>query len=182
MSDDRKKDKLLTFIDISNDDLVTKNRIENAKLTDIENAAFINLNSAFEKTEPIVDHHVENVLPFMCVRRSTKDEELPEEIRFLIPNIDLPAQLDDGTEVTTTVKRYVCLDSMPTELQSVVRNWLALKSNHGSCLKSTSKVIFRDAVRLFAASVEKHFNSLDDKDSCGAHEPRVPTLDELKSA
>ncbi len=122
----------------------------------------IDLSTAFENTKPLIDHHVETLLPFMYVKNSIKDEELPDEIRFLIPNTENSPEwfLDRDVEKIDTscvTKRYVCLDNMPEELKSVIRNYLVLCQNKDN---PSRQIVFLNVVRSFSESVQEQFNDL----------------------
>jgi hypothetical protein len=85
---------------------------------------------AFADTKPLAEHQIEELQAMMGVRKHVDVDMLPDEIVFAIPNVDLPTSSDvypGALKVEMTTARYVLRDSMPPELQAVVRAYLSLR-------------------------------------------------------
>lgn len=119
---------------------------------------FVDLSGIFSETEPCFDIHIEKLQPIMNVKKAVdlENEGVPNEIRFVIPNVDLPA--DPETELLDlgfAMARYVYMDAMPDELKRVVRAYLNLRVVN----EPVSMSGFREAVAELAKKTEETFGA-----------------------
>jgi len=135
-------DNSALFVDVSKDQsLKAAERMLQLKNTYPRNEINpIDLSHVLEGTKPLVDHHLVRIERVMQTTSPMNEEELPDEIRFSIPNVDVStirAEIQPNhcyippdeafKDVTYTFERYVHFNSMPDELKRVVRAYLSMK-------------------------------------------------------
>lgn len=166
----RERDKEVVFVPVSGmEPRDAAQRVINLK-AEYDEVEPIDLSHVFDDVNPICELHIEKLQPIMNVKKAIDLEGLPDEIRFVIPTVDLPSQTED---IKFGMTRYVHLDSMPNELQGVIRSYLSLR--RGSVSSSSDR--FKKAIVELAKRAEATFD--DDKKQDG--EPRIPTSDELRN-
>jgi len=110
----------------------------------------VDLSNIFEGTEPITTVNIEKLHSVMSVTKACRAEDIPEEIIFAIPRSDvqdIPFEQIDINEFDQV--RYVNYDSMPKELQKVIRMCLTLKT---TTTHEEDYVLFVNACRMLLAS------------------------------
>jgi hypothetical protein len=124
----RERDKEIAFVPVSGlDPREAAKRVIRLKdeYTDVEP---VDLTGVLDDVNPICDLHIDKLQPIMHVKKTCLDEDLPDEIVFAVPNIDLPAPSEtDPSDIRFANVRYVYLDSMPKELKTVVMTYLTTK-------------------------------------------------------
>lgn len=96
----------------------------------------VDVSGVFDDVKPLIEHHADAVTDVMYVKKHIDDENLPNVIRFAVPNVDLPVVQDSDLSYSFT--KYVHLDSMPFELKRVINDYLALRRGSFSHKKSFS--------------------------------------------
>ena len=151
----RERDKETVFVPVTGlDPRQAAQRVIRLKdeYTDVEP---VDLTGVFDDVNPISDLHIEKLQGIMNVKKAVTLDGVPDEIRFVIPNIDLPAPSEtDPEDIKFAMTRYIHLDSMPTELQSVVRAYLSLRRG----IDTLASRRFKKAVGELAKKSEATFD------------------------
>ncbi len=148
-------DKEIVFVPVSGlDPRIAAKRVVRLKYeyNDVEP---VDLTGVFDDVNPICDLHIERLQILMNVKKALDLDGVPIEIRFVIPNIDLPAPSEtDPSDLKFAMTRYVHFDSMPAELQSVVEAYLSLLRG----VDSLASRRFKEAVTELAHKTEVTFD------------------------
>lgn len=126
----RQRDKEIAFVPVSGlDPRQAAQRVIRLK-EEYAEVEPVDLSGVFDNVNRICDLHVERLQHIMNVKKAVDLDGVPDEIRFVIPNVDLPPPAEtDPSDLRFTMARYIHFDSMPEELQQVVRSYLTLR--HG---------------------------------------------------
>ena len=102
---------------------------------------------------------IDKLQSIMNVKKAFSLDGVPDEIRFVIPNIDLPAPSEtDPGDIKFAMTRYVHFDSMPEELQQVVRSYLSLRRG----VDTLASRRFKKAISELAKRAEATFDGIPD--------------------
>lgn len=152
----RDRDRKLLFVQVSGMDPRTAvQRVTKLKSEYVE-VEPIDLTGVLDDVNPICELYVERLQNIMNLKKALNpDDDVPDEIRFVVPNVDLPAPSEtDPSDLKLTMIRYVHFDSMPKELQQVVRSYLSMRRSDDTLAKNR----FRKAVTELAQKTETTFN------------------------
>lgn len=124
----RQRDKETVFVPVSGlDPRAAAQRVIRLK-EEYDQVEPVDLTGVLDDVNPICDLHIERLQGVMNVKKALDLDGVPDEIRFVIPNIDLPAPSEtDPGDLKFAMTRYVHFDSMPEELRQVVRSYLSLR-------------------------------------------------------
>jgi len=135
LASQREHDKGTLFVNVTNEKpLAAASRVLNLKNShpNVEIKP-IDLSNALEGTRELTEHHIDKLEFVMHVKKHCDQDDLPEQIRFAIPNVDLPivpevgGNVFDPVDVTYEMARYVHLNSMPEAMKNVVQAYLTLR-------------------------------------------------------
>lgn len=136
----RERDKEIVFVPVSGlDPRQAAQRVVRLKdeYADVEP---VDLSGVFDDVNPICDLHIERLQGIMNVKKALDLDGVPDEIRFVIPNVDLPAPAEtDPSDLKFAMTRYVHFDSMPAELQQVIRSYLSLRRGIDTLARAASR-------------------------------------------
>lgn len=156
----RERDKEVLFVPVSGmDPRAAAQRVMKLKseYTEVEP---VDLTGVLDDVNPICELHIERLQGIMNVKKALDlDAGVPDEIRFVIPNVDLPAPSEtDPNDLKFAMTRYVHFDSMPTELQDVVRAYLSLRRG----MDTLASRRFKKAIAELARKTETTFDGPPD--------------------
>lgn len=176
----RQSDKEIAFVPVSGlDPRRAAQRVIRLK-DEYDQVEPVDLTGVLDDVNPICDVHIDRLQNIMNVRKAVDIKQgVPDEIKFVIPSSDLPERVGlmaDGTyvppvepdDVVFAISRYVHLDSMPKELQRVIRAYQALKSGSPAIMGSNPidpgrARRFREAIAELARRTEATFTDDDPK-------------------
>lgn len=151
----RQRDKEIAFVPVSGlDPRQAAQRVIRLKeeYADVEP---VDLSGVFDDVNPICDLHIERLQHIMNVKKAVDLDGVPDEIRFVIPNVDLPAPAEtDPSDLRFAMARYVHFDSMPEELQQVVRSYLSLRRGVDTLASRRFKRAIADLARRAEATFD----------------------------
>lgn len=153
---EHKKPKELVFIPVTGLDMQQiAHHIKRFSTADAE-IEFVDLSGIFNETDASFETHIDKLQPIMNVKKAIDFENtgVPNELRFVVPNVNLPAPTDDElADLQFTMVRYAYIDGMPDELKRVVRAYLHLRS--GGDFVDAAR--FKDAVEQLAQKTLETF-------------------------
>lgn len=151
----RQRDKETVFVAVSGlDPRQAAQRVIRLK-EEYDNVEPVDLTGVLDNVNPISELHIERLQGIMNVKKAIELDGVPDEIRFVIPNIDLPAPSEtDPSDLKFALTRYVHFDSMPQELQDVVRSYLSLRRG----IDTLASRRFRKAIAELAKRAEATFD------------------------
>jgi hypothetical protein len=95
----------------------------------------VDVSEVMKDVQPITETYIDDLKPIMHVHEHIEDDDLPDEIMIAVPNKDITDNVDESPfsftqspdeDLTFDITRYVRIDSMPDELQNVIRRYLRL--------------------------------------------------------
>ncbi len=110
----------------------------------------VDLTDVLDGTRPVINNEIDQVARLIQVRLHTPSDQLPDDISFYVPNVDLPQAHDDTSTLRYDRTRYVHLDSMPPELRDVVNAYISMRRRTGEFERTR----FKKVVRTLAEKTE----------------------------
>jgi len=94
----------------------------------------VDITDVFKDVKPLAEVHIDVLSSHMCLQKPTDVNNLPDRIKFAIPDQDISATIAATggeyvpmSDVAFETVEYVLIDSMPSELADVIRAYLAAK-------------------------------------------------------
>jgi len=118
----------------------------------------VDLTGVLDDVNPVCDTNIDKLERIMNVKKTCNDDDLPDEIRFVIPSADIQQPFINNDDVVFATERYVHMDSMPAELQRVVLTYLSLRRGSGAhSIRSRKMKIqaFMDSINSLRDSTAK---------------------------
>lgn len=152
----RQRDKEVVFVPVSGlDPRQAAQRVIKLK-EEYDEVEPVDLTGVLDDVNPICDLHIERLQGIMNVKKALDLDGVPDEIRFVIPNVDLPAPAEtDPDDLKFAMTRYVHFDSMPKELQDVVRSYLSVRRG----IDTLASRRFKKAIADLAKKAEVTFGN-----------------------
>lgn len=145
----RQRDKLQRDLD---DAKVVQYRI--AVRQDID-ASIAVISSELVGTKPLADAQLDEIPYLITLMKPLDPEQVPVEVRFVVPDVDLSTDGLDPLKVVTRIECFVHLDGMPPELRDVVKAYKRLTRASSSFDLNHAINDFKCAAARLASSAEK---------------------------